>query len=238
MSEPNNTFPFPGMEAGGTLDISAIFGSGTPGGDLNPFEMPAAKGPVEMDPLPQEHAPAAGPKLEPAAEAESAAEPETEQPSAAPAPEEEIVTGPTRKQAVPPTEEPNLIFAAFDKQEEKNTQQGLLEKPPVFAYGSAKEPIKDPGMTFEELRIDKAEDFPELAEGKKVSWTVEYGKTVKIITDPKGTTIQSIKAEIEQSKAFLDGLKKAKDKNPDCRSSRASPPRARALPRTRACSPP
>lgn len=213
MSEPNNTFPFPGIEAGGTLDISAIFGSSTPGGDLNPFEMPAAKGPVEMDPLPQEYAPAAGPKLEPAAEAESAAEPETEQPSAAPAPEEEVVTGPTWKQAVPP---PNLISAAFDKQEEKNTQQGLLEKPPVFAYGSAKEPIKDPGMTFEELRIDKAEDFPELAEGKKVSWTVEYGKTVKIITDPKGTTIQSIKAEIEQSKAFLDGLKKAKDKNPDC----------------------
>ena len=48
MSEPNNTFPFPGMEAGGTLDISAIFGSGTPGGDLNPFGMPAAKGPVEQ----------------------------------------------------------------------------------------------------------------------------------------------------------------------------------------------
>ena len=143
MSEPNNTFPFTGMETGGALDICAIFGSSTPGGELNPFEMPAAKGPVEMDPLPQEHAPAAGPKLEPAAEAESAAEPETEQPSAAPAPEEEIVTGPTRKQAVPPTEEPNLIFAAFDKQEEKNTQQGLLEKPPVFAYGSAKEPIKD-----------------------------------------------------------------------------------------------
>ena len=166
MSEPNNTFPFPGIEAGGTLDISAIFGSSTSGGDLNPFEMPAAKGPVEMDPLPQEYAPAAGPKLEPAAEAESAAEPETEQPSAAPAPEEEVVTGPTWKQAVPP---PNLISAAFDKQEEKNTQQGLLEKPPVFAYGSAKEPIKDPGMTFEELRIDKAEDFPELAEGKKRS---------------------------------------------------------------------
>ncbi len=213
MSEPNNTFPFPGMEAGGTLDISAIFGSSTSGGDLNPFEMPAAKGPVEMDPLPQEYAPAAGPKLEPAAEVESAAEPETEQPSAAPAPEEEVVTGPTRKQAVPP---PNLISAAFDKQEEKNTQQGLLEKPPVFAYGSAKEPIKDPSMTFEELRIDKAEDFPELAEGKKVSWTVEYGKTVKTITDPKGTTIQSIKAEIETSRGFLDGLKKAKDKNPDC----------------------
>ena len=48
-------------------------------------------------------------------------------------------------------------------------------------------------MTFDELRIAKSEDFPELAEGKKVSWTVEYGKTVKPITDPKGTTIASVK---------------------------------------------
>lgn len=222
MSEPNNTFPFTGMETGGALDICAIFGSSTPGGELNPFEMPAAKGTVEMDPLPQEHAPAAGPEPkpvaepEPVAESEPAAEPEPEQLSAAPAPEEKITTEPTRKQAIPPAEEPNLISAAFSRQEEKNTQQGLLEKPPVFTYGSSKEPIKDPSMTFEELRIDKAEDFPELAEGKKVSWTVEYGKTVKTITDPKGTTIQSIKAEIETSRGFLDGLKKAKDKNPDC----------------------
>ena len=153
MSEPNNTFPFPGIEAGGTLDISAIFGSSAPGDDVNPFEMPAAKGPVEMDPLPQENAPATEPKSEPVAEPGSAAEPETEQPSAASAPEEEVVTEPTRKQAVPPAEVPNLISAAFDEQEEKNTQQGLLEKPPVFAYGSAKEPIKDPSMTFEELRL-------------------------------------------------------------------------------------
>ena len=86
----------------------------------------------------------------------------------------------------------------------------------IFAYGSAREPIKDPGMTFEELRIAKADDFPELAEGKRVSWTAEYGKTVKSITDPKGTTIQSIKAEIETSTGFLAGLTKAKDKNPDC----------------------
>lgn len=86
----------------------------------------------------------------------------------------------------------------------------------MFHYGSAKEEIKDPGMTFEELRIAKADDFPELGEGKKVSWTVEYGKTAKAITDPKGTTIASVKSEIEMSKPFLDALKRAKDKNPDC----------------------
>lgn len=106
MSEPNNTVPFSGIEAGGTLDISAIFGSSTPGDDLNPFE---------MDALPQEHAPAAEPEPkpvaepEPVAESEPAAEPEPEQLSAAPAPEEKITTEPTRKQAIPPAEEPNLM---------------------------------------------------------------------------------------------------------------------------------
>ena len=72
-------------------------------------------------------------------------------------------------------------------------------------------------MTFEELRIAKSDDFPELGEGKRVSWSVEYGKVTKQITDPKGTTIQSVKEEIERSKAFLDGLKKSKDKSPICR---------------------
>ena len=99
---------------------------------------------------------------------------------------------------------------------EQKAAKSLFEKAPVFHYGSAREDITDPGMTFEELRIAKSEDFPELAEGKKVSWTVEYGKTVKAITDPKGATIAAIKKEIELSKPFLDNLKKAKDKNPDC----------------------
>ena len=76
--------------------------------------------------------------------------------------------------------------------------------------------ITDPAQTFEELRIAKSDDFPELGEGKRVSWSVEYGKVTKAISDPKGTTIASVKSEIETSKAFLDNLKKAKDKNPDC----------------------
>ncbi len=107
---------------------------------------------------------------------------------------------------------PNPIEAAITAQTEKS----LFEKPAVFAYGSAKEDIEDGSTTFEELRIAKAEDFPELGEGKKVSWTVEYGKITKTVSDPKGTTIISMKEEIERSKAFLDSLKKAKDKNPSC----------------------
>ena len=92
----------------------------------------------------------------------------------------------------------------------------LFDKPPVFSYGGAKENIADASMTFEELRIQKADDFPELEEGKSVSWRVRYGTTTKSISDPKGTTIIQIKEEIERSKAFLDTLKKGKDKNPTC----------------------
>lgn len=71
-------------------------------------------------------------------------------------------------------------------------------------------------MTFEELRIRKSEDFLDLEEGKNVSWSVEYGTIRKDVKDPKGTTIISMKESIERSREFLDALKKAKDKNPDC----------------------
>lgn len=122
--------------------------------------------------------------------------------------------------------EPDL-FAAFAQDAEEpspvkkqNTPQqtslSLFDKPPVFSYGGAKEKIEDASQTFEELRIAKADDFPELAEGKSVSWRVKYGDISKPVTDPKATTIASMKEEIEKSKAFLDSLKKSKEKSPDC----------------------
>ena len=86
----------------------------------------------------------------------------------------------------------------------------------MFSYGGAKEKIEDSSQTFEELRILKADDFPELQEGKSVSWKVKYGTVTKPVADPKRATIASVKEEIEKSKSFLDGLAKAKDKNPDC----------------------
>ncbi|MBP5717481.1 MAG: Mov34/MPN/PAD-1 family protein, partial [Abditibacteriota bacterium] len=96
--------------------------------------------------------------------------------------------------------------------------QSIADRPPIFSYGGVKEPIADASLTFEELRIQKADDFPELSEGKTVSWRVKYGVVTRTIADPKGKSVASVKEEIEQSKAFLDGLKKAKgkDKNPDC----------------------
>ena len=94
--------------------------------------------------------------------------------------------------------------------------QSLFDKLPVFSYGGAKEKIEDSSQTFEELRILKADDFPELEEGKSVSWKVKYGTVTKSVPDPKSATIASVKEEIEKSRTFLDGLAKAKDKNPDC----------------------
>ena len=97
------------------------------------------------------------------------------------------------------------------------TESSFEDVPPVFEYAGAKENISDTSMTFDELRIDKAGDFPELDDVKKVSWTVEYGKITKTVIDPKGTSIGKMKSDIEASKEFTDSLKKAKDKNPVCK---------------------
>lgn len=98
----------------------------------------------------------------------------------------------------------------------EGTQVSLFDKPPVFKYANVQEKIEDTSMTFEELRIKKADDFPELEEGKKVSWTVKYGNESKPVADPKGTTIAKMKEDIEKSKSFLDALKKGKVKDPEC----------------------
>ena len=222
MSEPNNAFPFSGMEDSEDLDVAAIFGGGGPASDINPFDALAAQ--AEEPAAPQEQSQVESPAAaeSPAATSEPAAAPAvTPEPPASPTPQPkpEEPSAPQTKTQSPTAEPVNPISAAIDKQETQAAQtaaKSLFEKPPIFSYGSAKDEITDSAMTFEELRIAKADDFPELGEGKRVSWSVEYGKVTKAITDPKGTTIQSVKEEIERSKAFLDGLKKSKDKSPNC----------------------
>ncbi len=219
MSEQSG-FPFGEVSDGAGLDIDAIFGGASGGsGSVNPFEAALAQQPA---PIPQEAPQIMAPQPVPQAVQQPAA------PTPQPAPPvfqnvQPVQPAPAPVPAAAPAAQPPLdidpLSAAMAEQEAKTEQKAaksLFEKAPVFHYGSAREDITDPGMTFEELRIAKSEDFPELAEGKKVSWTVEYGKTVKAITDPKGATIAAIKKEIELSKPFLDNLKKAKDKNPDC----------------------
>ena len=98
-----------------------------------------------------------------------------------------------------------------------NNEQNNTDKSPVFEYAGATEDIDDVSKTFEELRIVKSVDFPELEDGKRVSWTVEYGKITKSVADPKGITIGKMKSDIETSKEFQEALKKAKDKKPICK---------------------
>jgi len=114
----------------------------------------------------------------------------------------------------------NPLEKAMESAEAKDTeeaQKSLFEKPPIFTYAAASDDVEDTSMTFEELRIEKVPDFPELEDGKRVSWTVEYGKISKLVANPKNTTIAKMKSDIETSKVFLDSLKKAKVKNPDCK---------------------
>lgn len=226
MSEPiNSAFPFSGMEDSEELDISAIFGGSTGTSDTNPFDALAeqVETPAAPPEQPQTTAPAA--PVPPAAMPETSAVPaEAPEPPVAPAPQpkpkEEPSAQQTQTQSAAPDAEPaNPISAAIDQQEEKTAQaaaKSLFEKPPVFAHKSVKEAIEDASMTFEELRIQKSEDFADLEEGKYVSWSVEYCGIRKEIKDPKGTTIISMKETIERSREFLNALKKSKDKSPDC----------------------
>ena len=178
MSELSEVFGFP-QEDGQEPDFDAIFGGGEP---------------TEAPPIPVEE-----PKTTdiPAAEIPAAdvptAEPHPEESAAASAketarPEAPKTTHKAKSKTKEPEAEPDL-FSAFNDQADtpeppvQSTeavpvgagQVSLFDKAPIFSYGSAKEPIEDASITFEELRIKKSEDFPELESGKSVSWRVKYG---------------------------------------------------------------
>ena len=160
-------------------------------------------------------------------------------PPPAPTLAEEVKSQPEPEQTLPaktqevPAEgkEPLELFSAFTGAESApipeaapvksiaprpQTQLSLFDKPPVFQYGGAREQITDASMTFEALRIQKADDFPELEDASAVTWQVRYGDVTKSVSAPKTDTIAAMKAEIEKSKAFLDSLKKGKVKDPEC----------------------
>ena len=204
MSEPSEVFG--NLEMDSELDIDAIFG----GSDETP-----------SDPLPFPEPPQSALADEIPEVADAALVTEEITPAAAPVqstektPEaEQDLFAAFSGDASDPAPQPEAEQPTAAPTAEK--QVSLFDKPAIFKYGSAKEPIDDASMTFEELRIKKADDFPELEDGKKVSWSVKYGDTTKVIPNPKETTIAKIKEEIEKSKQFLDALKKGKLKDPEC----------------------
>ena len=113
------------------------------------------------------------------------------------------------------TAEPADLFSAVmaeaDEKQAEAKKSELMEKLPFFEHGGAKEEIVDTSKTFDELRLEKAEDFPELDEGENVKWKVTYGPVVKQVANAKKTTIASIKKQIEESDEFMKYLKKPAD---------------------------
>lgn len=175
MSEPNNSaWPFSEITESEGFDIDAIFGTGnSAAAQADSFAAPAPVSAAVLAPAPvaQEAptAPVAAPAPAPAAA------------PAAPAPK---APAPVKAAAEVPAENP--IAAAFEQKTAENTKVGLLEKPPVFYHKGIKEDIEDASMTFEELRIRKSDDFTDLEEGKRVSWSVEYCGIRKEVKDPQG----------------------------------------------------
>ena len=209
MTDTENVFDgFTLLDDDEELDMDKIFGSGSD------------------EPAPPPPAPTL------AEEVKSQPEPEqvqTETAKSQPEPEQML---PAKTQEVPAEEKQPLdLFSAFTGTESDpipeaapvksiaprpQTQLSLFDKPPVFQYGGAREQITDADMTFEALRIQKADDFPELEDASAVTWQVRYGDVTKSVSAPKTDTIAAMKAEIEKSKAFLDSLKKGKVKDPEC----------------------
>ena len=136
-------------------------------------------------------------------------------------------TQPVMQQAAPepaPVQQPMLdqfdaVMQNLEVQGEKRMLEALAAKPAIFSYAKVKENIEDRDSTFEDLRQKYEADFPELSDSKTISWTVNYGKTTKSVSNPGSDKVYDIKAEIENSKAFKEALKKAKtdaEKNPEC----------------------
>lgn len=208
------------VDIGNDLDLGSIFEGENPFGD-SPADIFSEAAPEE-----KAEADAVFPVAEPApaAAAASKEEPEIPQSQNAAKPEEEendtqtnLPQSDTAAKAEEQSEQiedaPNLFDAAIAKAETKQAESaksGLVDKLPVFSYAKAEEEIADPSKTFDQLRNEKSEDFPELDDGTSVSWKMVYGTITKSIPNPKKTTIISMKKKIEDSKEFMESLKKAK----------------------------
>lgn len=223
-----NLFSFPGgstgQDAGNVfdsanfIDLGSADDSDNPFADMTPTTPAAGEVPVEAVP-PQTAAPQ--PVSEPApAPQETKPQSAGAEPTAQTATQAAPASGsqPKASEAAAP-EEPNPLMAAVDLQESSNARKAaapIFAQLPVFSYNGNQEPIEDINQTFEELRLAKADDFPEFDEAQSISWSVTYGKISKNVDKPRKTKIGDFKREIESSKEFMDALKKATDKHPKC----------------------
>lgn len=236
----NNLFSFPGESAGQTgRDIFSSEGftdlgsaddmenpfenMGAPA-DVTPIQEPApqADGQPPQDTVPvQQTQPQAAPQQALVQGQIQQAAAQTAPRQAQTIPQASPVSGSQSQTSAAPgaAEEPNPLLAAMDLQEQSNARQAaapVFAQLPVFSYNGNEEPIENTEQTFEELRLAKADDFPEFDEAQSISWSVTYGKISKSVDKPRKTKIGDLKREIESSKEFMDALKKSKDKHPKC----------------------
>ena len=108
-------------------------------------------------------------------------------------------------------------IAAAEEKDSKESAASLFSRPPLFCHGGVSEEITNPKMTFEQLREEKSRDFSELEDSSKVTWTMEYGKTIRPIQKPNSDVIFAVKKEIETSKAFLEALRKKGGQQISCK---------------------
>lgn len=171
-------------------------------------QTPQAAPPTEQQVIPQ--AQQVVPQVQPAAQQQPVAQPQPVMQQAAPDP------APVQQ---PMLDQFDAVMQNLEVQGEKRMLEALAAKPAIFSYAKVKENIEDRDSTFEDLRQRYEADFPELSDPKTISWTVNYGKTTKSVSNPGSDKVYDIKTEIENSKAFKEALKKAKtdaDKNPEC----------------------
>ena len=109
----------------------------------------------------------------------------------------------------------NPLQQQVDEINNKGKSQSVFERLPIFKYGSSEDEITDPNITFEQLRLDKMDDFDELKKGKEVKWSVVYGGCTQEIANPQESRISDIKNKIENSPKFLEALKKMRPKDAD-----------------------
>lgn len=214
-----------------------------------PAQQTAAAAPVQAEPVPaaqptaqpaapQEAIPTPAPAVQtPQAPQAAPAVQQQTVPQQQPAIQQQVITQaqqqpvaqpqPVMQPAAPdpaPVQQPMLdqfdtVMQNLEVQGEKRMIEALAAKPAIFSYAKVKENIEDRDSTFEDLRQRYEADFPELSDSKTISWTVNYGKTAKSVSNPGSDKVYDIKAEIENSKAFKEALKKAKtdaEKNPEC----------------------
>ena len=171
----------------------------------------------------------AGQSVKPREAAQTAFHPEQPAPQANTVPQASAAAEPQAK--TPPADDKggedssddaqaeNPLMAALNRQEERNARKAaepIFAQLPIFSYNGTEEPIENTEQTFEELRLAKADDFPEFDEAQNLKWSVTYGKITKQVAVPRKTKIGQFKREIETSKDFIAALKKASDKHPKC----------------------